>query len=191
MKGVNAKKQIIEGAIQQFSKDGYFDVSIQKIADSIGIKQTALLYHFQSKELLIKACLEFILENNSSIVQKNTSLSKSKKEKLLSHFESNLEWAEKYPDEARLILLLYYYSSFHPQFKNYYSLILKAARDKICKIISEGTKGKSKAELQMKAEILHDSLLAGILNHITVNENLKNTKKLKKKWGYLINSVVL
>lgn len=43
------KKQIKSIAMSVFSKKGYYDTSMQEIADLVGIKKAALYFHFASK----------------------------------------------------------------------------------------------------------------------------------------------
>jgi len=56
-KGQVRRDQIIEGAIELFSRIGYRNASILDIATHVGISRTGLLHHFPSKEALLKAIL--------------------------------------------------------------------------------------------------------------------------------------
>jgi AcrR family transcriptional regulator len=56
-RGLARRDQIIEGAIELFSRIGYRNATVLDIATHVGISRTGLLHHFPSKEALLKAIL--------------------------------------------------------------------------------------------------------------------------------------
>jgi AcrR family transcriptional regulator len=56
-RGLARRDQIIDGAIELFSRIGYRNATILDIATHVGISRTGLLHHFPSKEALLKAIL--------------------------------------------------------------------------------------------------------------------------------------
>jgi AcrR family transcriptional regulator len=56
-RGLARRDQIIERAVELFSRIGYRNASILDIATHVGISRTGLLHHFPSKEALLKAIL--------------------------------------------------------------------------------------------------------------------------------------
>ena len=55
--------QIRAAASRLFAAHGYDGVSLQAIADSVGVAKQTLLYHYPSKDLLRRAVLEHVLEH--------------------------------------------------------------------------------------------------------------------------------
>ena len=55
--------QIRAAASRLFATHGYDGVSLQAIADSVGVAKQTLLYHYPSKDLLRRAVLEHVLEH--------------------------------------------------------------------------------------------------------------------------------
>lgn len=55
--------QIRAAATKLFATHGYEGVSLQSIADSVGVAKQTLLYHYPSKDLLRRAVIENVLDH--------------------------------------------------------------------------------------------------------------------------------
>jgi len=60
---VDNSTQIRAAASKLFATHGYEGVSLQSIADSVGIAKQTLLYHYPSKETLRRAVIEHVLSH--------------------------------------------------------------------------------------------------------------------------------
>jgi AcrR family transcriptional regulator len=61
--GVESSAQIRAAATNLFAMRGYEGVSLQAIADAVGVAKQTLLYHYPSKDALRRAVLEHVLEH--------------------------------------------------------------------------------------------------------------------------------
>ena len=52
---MNTKERILEVAIQEFNQKGYGAVSLQELAQQLGISRGNLTYHFKTKDALLEA----------------------------------------------------------------------------------------------------------------------------------------
>ena len=63
---MNTKEQIIKVSLELFAQKGYDGVSVREIAKKIGVRESALYKHFESKEDILRkviaTCRERILE---------------------------------------------------------------------------------------------------------------------------------
>ena len=59
---VTKKKQIIEKAIELFSKNGFVRTKISDVAESVGLGKATFYFYFKSKEKLFKDCVEHMIE---------------------------------------------------------------------------------------------------------------------------------
>lgn len=57
-KGARRREQIVEVASELFARSGFRGTGITQIADQVGITEPGLLYHFGSKEGLLRAVIE-------------------------------------------------------------------------------------------------------------------------------------
>jgi TetR/AcrR family transcriptional regulator len=60
---VDNSAQIRAAATKLFATHGYEGVSLQAIADSVGVAKQTLLYHYPSKDLLRRAVIENVLDH--------------------------------------------------------------------------------------------------------------------------------
>lgn len=194
-KSLIVKDKILNTAIKLFSKHGFDGTSFQLIADKSHVSSTAPLYYFKTKNMLIDEALLKILSNNSSMVAAAIDAADNAYERLLKHFKLNLKWAVDFPDEAQIILLVYYRACFDRKTSETYLKIRDGARYKILECLLSGMReGLFKKDLNPKqtAEILHDLLLGGIMNAITVNLVDKNSyNSVLKKWEYTIKNLLI
>jgi TetR/AcrR family transcriptional regulator len=58
----DTRTKILEVAESEFAAEGYAGAHLQKIAEQVGVRKTALYYYFESKAALYTAVLETMLE---------------------------------------------------------------------------------------------------------------------------------
>jgi TetR/AcrR family transcriptional regulator len=63
MAKVESSAQIRVAATKLFATHGYEGVSLQAIADAVGVAKQTLLYHYPSKDLLRRAVIEHVFEH--------------------------------------------------------------------------------------------------------------------------------
>ena len=56
---LDTREKILKTAGRLFSQRGYFGVSMDEIAQEVGVAKSALYYHFESKEALYKELMEY------------------------------------------------------------------------------------------------------------------------------------
>jgi len=61
-RGHDTRSKILEVAEREFATEGYAGAHLQKIAEQVGVRKTALYYYFDSKAALYTAVLEDMLE---------------------------------------------------------------------------------------------------------------------------------
>ncbi|MBY0369707.1 TetR/AcrR family transcriptional regulator [bacterium] len=189
-----SQEKILQAAIALFARHGLDQTSFAQIARACGLSQANILYHFQSKERLIQAMILKIVANNRATVATYHSPKSTPREQLTHYFRGNLEWGLKFPDETRVILLMYYYASFQPAFRELYDQILYSARERL-ETCLEGIQREERLKLQTSvkatAQILHDWLLGTLINFTTAGKKSATTTTLmKEKWDVLLSSLL-
>ena len=58
----NTKQEILEASLNLFSVQGFEATSISQIADAVGIRKASLYSHFESKQAILDALVEDVLE---------------------------------------------------------------------------------------------------------------------------------
>lgn len=187
-----SKQQIIEVAIRLFAENGFNHTSYQAIAREIGCSQPAIVYHFKKKENLIEGALACVVQTSQAFVDQGMKPTFNARKRIEVYFERNLLWATTSINEAQIVSLLFYLSSFNETFRNHYALMQKLARERIEGIllagIREGVFNKS-LRVGLWSELLHDIVLGGIVNAVTEIDNPELIMKTQKKWKQLWKSL--
>lgn len=67
------RREILEKSLDVFAKDGYEDVTFQKIADRCGITRTTLYFYFKNKRDIFLAALKQLLSEMEIAIRKLVS----------------------------------------------------------------------------------------------------------------------
>lgn len=62
----NTKQEILDVALELFSRQGYEATSISLIADAVGIRKASLYSHFSSKQAILDEIVKIVLEKYDS-----------------------------------------------------------------------------------------------------------------------------
>jgi hypothetical protein len=114
-------------------------------------------------------------------------------ERLWKYFQGNLAWTRERPDEASVILLLYYVGATDPKFAELYKKILKSARDRVLEqILAASRENAIRLEIPAAtaAEILHESLLASLLNLLSTRDRSLPLKHTTSKWKLIFDRLL-
>jgi len=189
----DAKLGILTESIRLFGANGIDQTSFAMIAKATKVTQPNVLYHFPSKEILVHEMVQRILTHNRESVEALMKPGDSGREKLEKYLQGNLAWTNQYPDETRVILLLYYYATFRPEFRDLYASILKSARTRLAGFLQCWVREENKKpdqSLDLLAQILHDWVLGSLINHLTTASiHLSAESSLRKKWSVLLENL--
>jgi AcrR family transcriptional regulator len=100
---VDNATQIRAAACKLFAMHGYEGVSLQAIADSVGVAKQTLLYHFPSKEALRRAVLEHVLEHWRRTLPAMLQAVTSGRRRFSALTEELVRFFSSDPDRARLL----------------------------------------------------------------------------------------
>ena len=57
---MNTKDRILEAAIELFAEKGFSEVSVREITRAVGIKESSMYNHFESKQQILDEIFEFL-----------------------------------------------------------------------------------------------------------------------------------
>jgi AcrR family transcriptional regulator len=135
--GQKSREKIIKAAIKIFGKKGYDQTSIQHIADKCGVSQTNIFYHFKSKKQLFEQIIHFVIKNNRSLFSQMSDVQDEPRKRLYKLTLANLVWANKYPEQCQLMLLLFYFAATHSKLKDLSMEVLENGRDLVESLVQE------------------------------------------------------
>jgi TetR/AcrR family acrAB operon transcriptional repressor len=188
-----SRERILDCAIPILARHGIDDTSFRRISAAAGVSQPGILYHFKNKESLIEAAIRRVMLHNQSIVTNALEPHSDVRQRLRSHFRSNLTWAMKYRDEAQLSLLVYYMASVHQPLSKLYRELVEHARSHIRSLLVVGIQENQldpDIDVEAATQLLHDALLGGIINELTLRGGLRRIRYVYLKWEELLACVL-
>jgi TetR/AcrR family transcriptional regulator len=100
---VDNSAQIRAAATKLFASHGYEGVSLQAIADEVGVAKQTLLYHYPSKDVLRRAVLDHVFEHWRSTLPQVLQAFTSGRRKFTALTEELIRFFAADADRARLL----------------------------------------------------------------------------------------
>jgi AcrR family transcriptional regulator len=88
--GTARRAQIVAAAIETIAEAGYGQASLARIAQRIGISKGVLVYHFDSKEDLVKEVIREVLAKAGDYMVPRIAAASGGQEKLRAYIDSNI-----------------------------------------------------------------------------------------------------
>lgn len=184
MQNTDTKTKIIQTALELFSTKGFDKTTATLIAGKCDISQASVFYHYKNKMVLFEATLEYIIKNNKEVFEHyEHDLNEEPIDKLIRLLEANIRWAYKFPEQAKIILMLFNFSTWDDNFMNLSSRTINNGRDKVLGLlmeIKEQDKIKSDLELDALAQIIQQYINGVIFQLLAHKERSKIKSSFKK-----------
>ncbi len=170
---MNKKEKIMFSALYLFSKNGFTETSIDKIAKHAEVSKGLTYSHFKNKDDLLRVVIEStITEMTNKMMGDDISSIAS----LLQNLKTGLI---ENKDIIRLSVLLL----IHPQTPVSVTEILEKQKSELIALLSSLLADKYKEDSKTEAELLL-ATMDGITIDFVLNSNIEN---LEHKIDYLIN----
>lgn len=130
-KGQKTRLRIMKAAIKEFSKEGFYGASVQKIADRAEVSQASVFKHFESKTGLLEALRKHTTEQIYSFVDGKMQPQMTAWDKLEAYMLGNLEWVLKNRDLSQIIVLNYYFGCFDKNFRSHIQRSIERAEGRL------------------------------------------------------------
>lgn len=161
-----AKDHILDEALKIIAKEGWSGLSFQMVAKRCKVSTSNIVYHFESRDVMLKTLLERITQNNYSIVSESINIEDNAFQRLLNHFNKNLEWSKRFPEEAQIVIQVYLEASHDNEFSPLFTSMIQRAQDRIREHIMAGIREgifKPSLESVVLARLLHNLLIGAFI----------------------------
>lgn len=190
-KGENTRQKIIQTALHLAAKHGFGETSFQMIADELDLSQSAVLYHFDSKNALVEELIKTIIRHNHEIVAGLINIEENAGQRLLKHCLGNVLWALCYRrQDAQILILLYYQSCHDKRFTELFTRMIARGRERIMEHLLAGIREglfhiKDPA---IVASALQDCLFGAMLYVTSAPEGSVNQAEIEEKIKLVVTS---
>lgn len=192
-KGEKTRQRITQTAIRLAARHGFGETSFQMIADELGLSQSAVLYHFTSKNALFAELVKTIIRHNHETVDELADITDDAGRRLLKHCLGNVMWALRYRrQDAQILILLYYMACQVKSAASLFTRMIGGGRERLTAHLLAGRREdlfKFKAEPAAVAEILQDTLFGAMLYATSAPEGGMDQAALETKWRAVVASL--
>lgn len=106
-RGQDTRARILEVAEREFAAEGFAGAHLQKIAEQVGVRKTALYYYFESKAALYVAVLEEMLESFDRVLEEALAGADPPEERLRRLVERFNRLLAEHPWYARILIRIF------------------------------------------------------------------------------------
>jgi len=181
---VDTKKNIVLTAIELFSVKGFDKTTATLIAQKCGISQASIFYHYKNKMILFEAALDYIIANNRDVFEHFEHPEREVPiERLIRLMEANIRWAYKFPEQAKIILMLFNFSTWDNTFTELASSTIDKGKNKVLSLIEEihaQTPIQSKLDHEKLANIIQQYVNAVVFQLLAHKDKSKIKKEFKR-----------
>lgn len=167
------QKYIIDAARKLFADKDFDEVSMDKIANEVGLGKSTLYLYFKNKESLYFAVVLLGIKIWAKMVKEEVNKGKTGLEKLILSGNANKEFSNKYPD---CLKMLYSPTSIKNQFdtnkmnlSKEFQEVKKLFNEIIFIAIESIQKGIDEGEIRPDVNSVEAAILLSVINNGTVN----------------------
>ena len=95
--GAARRAQIVAAAIDTIAEVGYGQASLVRIAERVGISKGVIVYHFDSKEELVKEVVREVLARGRDYMVPRLAAASGGRDKLRAYIDSSIGFMGEYP----------------------------------------------------------------------------------------------
>lgn len=98
------RSQLIAATIELIAEHGYAGCSLQRIADAAGITKAAVIYHFDSKNAVLRAAYETVIESLTTRVEADITAASSAAGAVDAYLTSLIGHMADHPRHVRVLV---------------------------------------------------------------------------------------
>jgi TetR/AcrR family transcriptional regulator len=106
-RALDTRNKILEIAETEFAAEGFAGAHLQKIAEQVGVRKTALYYYFESKSALYTAVLAAMLEDFDRTVTTAVESDETPERRLVRLVELINDLLAEHPNYARILIRVF------------------------------------------------------------------------------------
>ncbi|MCC6137890.1 MAG: TetR/AcrR family transcriptional regulator [Bdellovibrionaceae bacterium] len=174
-KGELRKKEIILATIHCINTVGIEKTTLDAIGKQIGIGKAHVAYHFESKETIVLAAIDYISNHARDVVIESINKCTDIQKTIWYYIKAHMIWVKQNRDHAVVFTLFYYYCTYNPAYKKMNHAVRAQGHERISQMIKAipGFKDKDSAELNSHATLLQQMILAACIDCITLDVDIE------------------
>jgi AcrR family transcriptional regulator len=171
-KGDLRKMAILKTAIQETSRKGLDAVSLDSVAQRMGLTRSHVAYYFRDQRALFHMMCRFCIENLQEITVQRLNESNDPKSLFRASILAPFDWIRELPDQVYILFGAFHLTNCDEETLELMSAFRKAGYERLVAVIKSIFKGKSSSKVEILAKEIH-CLLTGYLVEFSTSRHEK------------------
>jgi AcrR family transcriptional regulator len=134
-KGDIARTKILAATLHCIANVGIAHTSFESVGKFAGMGRAHVAYYFPDFDQLILSAVQFAITTAQQTTVSHVFQAPSDAERLKAFIRGSFEWAEKHPEQVKVILLFYYYSSWESNYRTLHTQVRQVGAERIAAIL--------------------------------------------------------
>ena len=149
-KGELRRLEIVRTAINLIAKQGEDGVVFHHIAEKMKTRRSHIIYYFKERSELLETVLKYITATAQAITVEEVKKAKTPREQLLAVSDGAFAWAEKHPEQARVMIYLYHVFATDSSFKKLHTVVREVGVRRIGSLLRQAVGEKKVAPFTLE-----------------------------------------
>lgn len=161
-----SRDQILDKTLRLIGQRGWEASSFSAIAKATKMSTSNIVYHFETREVLLQSLLERISVSNMQKVAEAMKPDFTAYERIVTHVQKNLEWADEKPESAQVLVHIYVSASHDKVFSKLYETMIERAHARIKEHLLAGQREKLygfDANIDLVTRSIHDLIVGAFI----------------------------
>jgi len=173
--------QIVETAIECFSKYGFENTTYEKIAAACKVTRPLIIHYFPEKDSLLQMTITYIRANLQNFAVAALMKETTTEGQLRAYVESTFDWVKDFPAHAQTWLLFYYNASIRPDMKELNSKLVNTGHERIFALLQKAhAERKTPRAPTMEQAKMIQNLITGSLHSILTEKSLLSQTAIRR-----------
>lgn len=168
-KGDIARAKIIASVTHCIAHLGIEATTFESVGKFCGMRRAHVAYYYPDLQELILAAVQLTIATAQQSTVAHVFNAASDRERLKAFCQGTFDWAEKNPDQVRVMLLFYYYSSWQPKYRTLHDEIRRLGAQRIAAVLKPLLPSASTKDLNEKAKFIQNLMTGALIDHLTTD----------------------
>lgn len=168
-KGDIARTKILSATLHCIANQGIENTTFESIGKFSGMRRAHVAYYYPDRDDLVLSAIQFAIATAQQITVGHVLQATSDPGRLAGFIRGVFDWAQKYPEHGRVVLLFYYYSSWDAKYRALHHQVREQGAERIAAVLKPLLPAQSARELFEKAKLVQNLITGSMVDQGTTH----------------------
>jgi TetR/AcrR family transcriptional regulator, regulator of biofilm formation and stress response len=169
-KGDLARARILSATLHCIANVGIAQAGFESIGKFAGMRRAHVAYYFPDLDGLVLSAIQFAISTAQQNTVAHVINATNDHERLQAYLHGSFDWASKYPEQVRVILLFYYYSGHRPEYREIHTKVREIGCERLATILKPLLKKSAADKVPAYAKLVQNILTGTLVEWATTRQ---------------------